>query len=542
MAEKPTIENCPPQTDCDAVPNLTFAFPGPTGPYVPPNICVGQVDYSTSECADKEAEYVAGLMAEALNMSAGPVNVFPMLGVHSQGSTQDMVNETGYPLTSGTPAGFNAIDAFNVGVGSWRSVQQGQDVLSTPAYIGWSFGSKKAWTAIGPAQERYQPPAPVLKQIGSFKIAQGVDPNNRVTQVRVEASDDGITWHRVAIVNLPNTDQLVTIGINSNAKHNAWRLVPTFFPAGVAANAQWEVIQLQLLEATTVELDNIQDFFLLENRDRSYCRTSVMIKCTYDLLDVQTELAKFGINLPQTYIFNCSFAVMVQTLGRPLVIGDILELPGETQYDPNLRPVRKWLEVTDTAWSTEGYTYNWKPNLFRFYAQPILPSVEHRDILGLPGAVNVAQSDDDVIINGFLMNDQAGKAAEAIKQDAEDNVPQTGSDPQDIQSAKSLSRPPGTYDGTDLYVQDAIPPNGASYTVGDTLPAPNTLVDGAWHRQTYTMLPASIRPPERLLKWDGTSQRWRVIEVNQRTTYESHKRTTAKILGSSSTMKPDEKL
>lgn len=542
MADKPTIANCPPQTDCNAVPNLGFAFSGPSGPFKPPELCVGTADYSTSECADKDAEYMSNLMAESLNMAAGPVNVFPMLGVHSQGSTQDLINATGYPVTSGTPAGFNALDAFNVNDESWRSVQQGQDVLTAPAFIGWSFGTKKAWEKIGPPQERYQQPAPVLKQVGSFKIKQGVDPNNRVTQVRIEASDDGTTWKRVGIANLPNTSDLVQIGVNANAKHNMWRLVPTYAPTLVATNSQWEVIQLQLLEASTVELDNIEDFFLLENRDRSYCRTSIGLKCTYDLLDVQTELAKFGINLPQTYIFNCSFAMMVSTLGRPVVIGDILELPGETQYDPNLRPVRKWLEVTDTAWSTEGYTYNWKPNLFRFYAQPILPSVEHKDILGLPGVVNTLQSDDDVLMNGFLQNDQAYKAAEAIKQDAEDNVPQTGSDPQDVRSGKALNKPPGTYDGNDLYVEDAIPPDGAPYTIGDTLPAPATLVDGAYHRQTYTMLAPNLRPPERLLKWDATAGRWRVIEVNTRSTYESHKRTTAKILSSPGTMRPDEKL
>jgi len=542
MADKPTIENCPPQTDCDAVPDVTFAFPGPTGPYVPPELCVGKVDYSTSECAEREAAYVASLQAEAFNMAAGPVNVFPMLGVHSQGSTQDLVNSTGYPVTSGTPSGFNALDAFNVSGGSWRSVQQGQDVLTTPAYIGWSFGTKKAWEKIGPPQERYQVPAPVLKQIGSFKIAQGIDPNNRVLQVRVESSDDGVTWKRVDIVNLPDTDALVKIGVKAYAKHNMWRLVPTFFSNGVASNSQWEVAQLQLLEETAVELDNIEDFFLLENRDRAYCRTSVGIKCTYDLLDVQTELAKFGINLPQTYIFNCSFGVMVQTLGRPIVIGDILELPGEVQYDPNLKPVRKWLEVTDTAWSTEGYTYNWKPNIFRFYGQPILPSVEHKDILGLPGVVNTLQPDDDVLANGFLQNDQAYKASEAIKQDAEDNVPQTGSDPQDIRSGKALSKPPGSYDGTDLYVHDAIPPDGIAYTTGDTLPALNTLADKAYHRQTYTMLAPSLRPPDRLLQWDAGIQRWHVIEINQRMTYESHKKTMAKIMDSPQTMKPDEKL
>jgi hypothetical protein len=541
MAEKPTLANCPPTGPCDARPAPVFAHDGATGPYKPPELCVGQLDYSTSECANNEADLVANYQAEALNAAAGPVNVFPMLGVHSQGSTMDLVNANGYAVSGGTPAGFNIMDAFNVGPGAWRSVQQGEDVLTAPAWIGWSFGTKKAWEKIGPPQERYQQPAPVLKQIGAIKIQQGDDATNRATQARVEASDDGITWRRVAIIALPNSNELVTIPVNANAKHNMWRIVPTFF-GGVTSNAQWEVTQLQLVEATVTQLDNIEDFFLLENRDRSYCRQSIMLKCQYDLLDVQTELAKFGISLPETYIFTTSFAMMVQTLGRPVVVGDILELPGEVQYDPNLRPVRKWLEVTDTNWSTEGYTYNWKPQLFRFYAQPIFPSVEHRDILGLPGKVNETQTDDDVLLNGFLQNDQAYKAEEAIRKDAEDNVPQTGSDPQDIRSAKSLSQPPGTYDGRDLYVEDAIPPDGAPFSYGDTLPAANTILDGHYHRQTYTMIDPAIRPPDRLLKWNGTTQRWAVIEVNSRATYQSHKQTIGKFIASSGSVPPDSKL
>ena len=530
----------PVNSDCDKVPDLKFAFNNSDKPYQVPKICVGTLDYSTSECADGDAAYIAGLQAETLQIAGGPVNVFPMLGVHSQGSTMDMVNANGYPISSGTPAGFNALDAFRVSEGTWRSVQQGKDVLTAPAYIGYSFGTKKAWVKVDP-QERYQDPANVYRQVGSIRITQSQQKENRATQVRVEASNDGLKWQRIDVLRLPDTDQPCTVGVRSHASYNQYRLIPIFFN-GVSTNSQWEVVQLQLLEATAVALDNIQDFFLLENRDRSYCRTSSLIKCQYDLLDVQTELAKFGINLPQTYIFTCSFAILVQTLGRPLVVGDIIELPGEVQYDSNLNPVRKWLEVTDTSWSTEGYTPNWKPQLYRFYAQPIMPSIEHRDILGLPGQVNRAQTDDDFLAGMLLQNDQAYKATEAIISAAEDNVPQAGSDGQDIQSGMPLLGPAGGYDGNELFSADAIPPDGTQYTQGDQLPAAADIADGHYHRQTYTMIAESMRPPERLLRWNATSSRWSVVEVNARYNYESHKRTIGKIMGSEQSVKPDFKL
>lgn len=537
----PTV--CAEEGGCEVPAKLTFAFTGGTpgagsgDKYVPPDFCKGTADYSTSECADNEANYIAGLMAESLNMAAGPVNVFPLLGIHNQGSTLDQPGD-GFPISGGTPSGYNALMAFSVADDGWRSVQLGAAVLTAPAYIGYDFGTKKAWTAIGPAQERYFPTAPVRKQISTIKIRQGVDPLNRASQVRIEASDDGVTWNRVDVVNLPNTASLVTAGVRSTAAFNKWRLVPIFFN-GVASSSQWEVVELHLLESTQLSLDNIEDLVYLENRDRAYCRSSVMLKCTYDLLDVQTELAKFGINLPQTYIFTVSFADMVKILGRPVVIGDIVELPGEVMYDPNLRPVRKWLEVTDCGWSTEGYTLNWKPNLFRFYAQPIMPSVEHKDILGLPGQTNQTQSDGDILSQGFLQNDQAYDSTKVIEQESSDAVPQTGEDPQDIQSGRPFNGPDGAYDGNSLYVEDALPPNGEAFTSGDTLPPGNTVVDGHYHRQTYTNVRQEIRPGDRLLRWNATKGRWIVIEVNTRATPESHKKTIASILASGNKFNPD---
>lgn len=540
MADPNNIDECR-VNDTTQPPNNKFANDGTQtninvkdGTYVPPVYPKGSFDLSTSACAEKDSNYLASLMSESLNIAAGPVNVFPMLGIHNQGSTLDQPGN-GFPLSGGTAGGYNALNAFNVTPNGWQSIQTGPAVTSAPAYIGYDFGTKKAWDN---TQERYYPAAPVLIQIATLKIKQSANPQKRATQVRVEASDDGTNWHRVDVVNIPSTVDLVTVGIRSVAAYNKWRLIPIFF-AGTASNNAWEVLEIHLLESTQISLDNIEDFVLLENRARAYCHSSVMLKCTYDLLDVQSELAKFGINLPQTYIFTTSFADMIIILGRPVVIGDIVELPGEIQFDPNLKPVRKWLEVTDCGWSTEGYTPNWRPNLFRFYAQPILPAIEHKDLLGVPGQVDAAQSDES-FLNQLLQNNQAYSSTEAIEQQSADAVPETGEDPQDIQSGTPLLGPRGGYDGRDFYAQDAIPPNGAPYTVGDALPTP-PLADGAYHRQTYTNVEYSLRPPDRLLQWNATKSRWTVIEVNTRGMQESHKKTISRIMNSSN-IKPDAKL
>ncbi len=522
----------------------TFAFDN-AAVYVPPVLPPATLDLSTSECADHEAEYIAKLQAEALAIAAGPVNVFPLLGTYNQGSTIDQVG-AGYPLSSGTASTYNIANAFNSNAEVWRSSQIGSNVVSTPAFIGYNFGTKKAWTPViattPQARERYQPAEPLRKKISTFNIKQSASANRRALQVRVEACDDGVSWKRIDVVSLPNDGNLNGVAIRpSPAAYAYWRFVPIFF-TGVADNVEWEVVELQLLESTEISLSSIEDLLLLENRDRAYSRVSTLLKCTYDLLDVQTELARFGINIPQTYIFTVSFAAMVTALGRPVVVGDILEVPGEMQYDANLRPVRKWLEVTDTAWSTEGYAFNWKPQLFKFYGQPVLPSAEHRDILGLPGTAQALATDAQVLGDDDLIQNILGfQATEHVTQRVSDAVPQTGSDPQDIKSGTSLIGPRGTYDGNDLYVEDAIPPDGADYTVGDLLPEPTDIEDGHYHRQTYTNVAANLRPPERLIRWFADIQRWKVIEVNQRRPYQAHKQTVAKILASGTARNVDDK-
>ena len=543
MAKLNNINDCR-ITDPKNPANNRYAFDGSAtnqnvvnGTYVPPNYQKGTLDLSTSKCAETESNLIAGWMAETLQYAGGPVNIFPLLGVHNQGSTLDQPGD-GFPLSSGTPSGYNALDAFNINEAAWRSVQTGAAVTSTPSYIGYDFGVKKAWDQTPTPQDRYFENGQVRKQISTIKIRQGSDPSTRATQIRVEAAD-GDEWHRVDVINVPNSDQLVTVGVRSVAAFNKWRLVPVFF-AGVATNQPWEVIELHLLESTQLTLDNIEDQLLLENRDRAYCQSSLMLKCTYDLLDVQSELARFGINLPQTYIFTTSFADMIMILGRPVVVGDIVELPGEIQYDANLRVVRKWLEITDTGWSTEGYTQNWRPNLYRFYAQPIMPSIEHKDVLGVPGKANLEQSDSDFML-GHLQNDQGFNSLEAIIQASKDMVPLDGEDPQNLQSGKPLIGD-GEYDGNDLYAEDALPPNGENFTIGDVLPDPNTIIDGHYHRQTYSNVDVTIRPPDRLLRWFGDIKRWKVIEVNTRTTPESYKKTIASIISSSNRIRPDNKL
>lgn len=501
--------------------------------YEAPDLDIGTLDLSTDDCiVQHDNQYIDNLTAEHLEISGAPVNVFKMLGVHEQGTTIDLVGE-GYPVSSGTQSGYNAQNAFNTNDDSWRSVQVGAAVVTAPAWIGYSFGTKK--TKVN-NQERYKPSQPNRNYVTTIKLRQGALPQNRAIQLKVERSDDGVSWFLVDYVNVPDNDQLQTIKIKQSTKMQQWRISPTIFNGG--STDAWEIVEMHLLDYTATALDNVQDFVLLENRDRDYAQNSIQLKCTYDLAESMADLAKFGIMIPDQFNFVVSFAMMVKKLGRPVVVGDIVEVPSQLQYDANLNCVRKYLEVTDTMWSSEGFTPGWYPTLFKFVAVPALASQETRDIFGTPGENRKGGNSINDFLNGKIPVDLLNfQADDQIQQESKDYVPERGSDPSDISSGTDEQYTKGSYDGTELYVEDAIPPNNLPYTeLVNSWPV--NPKDGDYHRMLQD---PKLRIPAILYRYNNVKKRWIKIEVDRRDKYISYKPTINNIVNSDTRFNINEK-
>ena len=508
----------------------TFTCSAPPSKYVLPEIETGTLDYSTTDCTKKESAYMESLMVESVNIAGGPLNIFPLLGIHNQGSVIDLTG-AGYPLSSGTPANSNVLSAFSADPTLWTSQYTGLDVVTKPAWLGYCFGSRK--NAAG--AERNNPPAPVRNLITTIELKQGPASINRARQLRVENSDDGVTWKTVDLVNVQDVPDLVTIAVKQSWAANYWRIVPTMFN-GVSANVPWVVDQLRLLDQTQTSIDTIQDFLLMENRDRDYSTTSICMKAVYDLIDVQTELTKFGIDLPQQYIFTIPFASMIKQLGRPIVVGDIIELPAEVQYDHNLNAVQKFLEVSDTTWSNDGHTLDWRPKLFRVTASPLISSQENRSLIGNPSTIFTAGSLEDIFISQNV-NTQPQTVTNNILADASTAVPETGSDTGDVQSGTNMYGDPGSYDGRDQYVEDGIPPDNLPYTEGiQDNGFPANPKDGDYHRMNYK---SEFGIPPRLYQFNARKGRWVFMEADRRGKYSSFKPSMLRLMESSSKLNLD---
>ena len=340
-----------------------------------------------------------------------------------------------------------------------------------------------------------------------------------------------LAWQRVDIVNLPNTGNLETVNLKQSAPAPYWRIIPTAF-AGISSSESWEIIQLQLMDYQATSLDNIQDMLLQENRDRDYASSSVQIFCQYSPADNFGDLGRFGLSIAEQYAFTVSFAEMVRALGRPIVVGDIIELPAEMQYDHNLRPVKKYLEIVDASWAADGFSPQWRPLIYRFQAQQLIPSVETRDIVGpTPSQLIV---DDASFFNEIQqINKAALDATKAIEAEAKDAVPEIGQDSQSLASgtkAKSSAvEKPNTSDAQDAYIEDALPPAGVSYSEGYELPDIPSSTDGQYFRLNY---PESTNIPSKLFRYSALKNKWIYLESDRRNEYSSFKPSVRKILTS----------
>ena len=370
--------------------------------------------------------------------------------------------------------------------------------------------------------------------LANFKIDMGVVPFGVGDTFTFPIN---YVWKRAGVYNLTQTDQSTTLNFHSKLQVKAIRVVPTMF----TGTDNWEVLEFDVLDSPHTDINNIQDLFFQENRDRDYASTPLRIKAQYSINDSISDLSKFGLNILDQYSFIVSFPVMVSLLGRPIVTGDIIEVIPEMQYDHNLLPVRKFLEVTDTGWASTGYSTAWKPSLYRFQAQEAIPSQETRDIFGTMDTAKYLTADS-------ILSDGVGEqieiapltVTEEIIKDAAKAVPETGSDDQlTVFAPERPPKPPVNPKGqpeamgakyvANTYIEDGLPKNGEPYTEGYELPDVATATDGQYYRLNYASSTA-IAP--RLYRFSSLKGRWLFMEQDKRGQYTSAKPSIHKILNS----------
>ena len=128
----------------------------------------------------------------------------------------------------------------------------------------------------------------------------------------------------------------------------------------------------------------IQDLLFLENRDRKYSDDVYVIRGIYNVQDLDFDLSQFGMFLQNDTIFvTFHLNSSVESLGRKLMPGDVLELPHlKDEYALNDYSValKRFYVIEDVNRSAEGFSQTWYPHLLRVKCKPLVDSQEFKEI------------------------------------------------------------------------------------------------------------------------------------------------------------------
>ena len=142
-------------------------------------------------------------------------------------------------------------------------------------------------------------------------------------------------------------------------------------------------------DGTTVKDERqIQDLLFLENRDRKYDPDVYSIRGIYNVQDIDFDLSQFGLFLQNDTVFmTIHINSSVDTLGRKIMPGDVLELPHlKDEFAANDYEValKRFYVVEDVNRAAEGFSPTWYPHLYRIKLKQIIDSQEFKEILDLP--------------------------------------------------------------------------------------------------------------------------------------------------------------
>ena len=134
---------------------------------------------------------------------------------------------------------------------------------------------------------------------------------------------------------------------------------------------------------------NIQDLLFLENRDRKYDPNIYRIRGHYNVQNLDFDLSQFGLFLNNDILFiTVHYNDMIDIIGRKLMVGDVLELPHLLDYNPLNETIptalRRFYQVTDGNYGSEGFSPTWFPHLWRIKCEPLVDSQEFAQILQEP--------------------------------------------------------------------------------------------------------------------------------------------------------------
>ena len=133
----------------------------------------------------------------------------------------------------------------------------------------------------------------------------------------------------------------------------------------------------------------IEDLLLLENRDRVYDPDVFIMRGVYRTQDIDFDLTQFGLFLNgDTLFITFHYNDMIDTFGRKLMVGDVIEIPNLRDYNPLdttlVKSLPRYYVIQDGNFASEGFSQTWLPHLWRIKATPLVNAQEYSQIMNQP--------------------------------------------------------------------------------------------------------------------------------------------------------------
>lgn len=367
------------------------------------------------------------------------------------------------------------------------------------------------------------------------------------------AGSQTLTFGNVAAMEVGQTIKGTGISANTvisatNTTSNTVTVVPALtndINTGAPVQIYWQDHTKPVYENTTAT--NIQDLLFLENRDRKYDTSVYNMRGIYQVTDNDFDLTQFGLFLSSdTKFITFHISDMVNTMGRKLMNGDVLELPHLTDYYPLDDSVpaamKRYYVIQDTNFAAEGFSQTWWPHLWRVKVTPLVDSQEYKDLLDNVLVDTNGDGEPDTPMSEIVSNyDKLIQINDAVINQAKQDVPKSGYDTiplyvEPVREDGTPGSPSGIMTGSDRVTSDTAALLGdsdpdtptesiPSYLSGDGTP-PNGWPADNWNAKTMGIsFPSSptvgdyvLRVdylPNRLFRFDG--RRWAKIEDAVRT-------------------------
>ena len=253
-----------------------------------------------------------------------------------------------------------------------------------------------------------------------------------------------------------------------------------------------------------VDVLNIQDLLLLENRDRIYDTDVYVMRGVYNTQDVDFDLTQFGLFLNNDTIFmTFHYNDMIDTFGRKLMNGDVIEIPNLKDYHPlnqNIpRALPRYYVIQDADYASEGFSVTWLPHLWRVKCTPMKDQQEFNQITNKPFVAENIWDPGNFYPTGTVVNygDTYYQAQANVPADTaitntnfwQEYTPNTISDVQGtrtkdyeindaILAQADAEVPLSGYDNTTFYIEpttiDGKPANPTSLTADESLTVDGT--------------------------------------------------------------------